>query len=359
LAVDSHIRLPKDSLDRVRLLSSLDSLLMALSDTNDNTDKWIMPTEKESTALLLDEMKGMTTYNDIPMRTSLISVEPLDSTYYLVRLAYLGTMNASPFLRGLVELIACRDGDCFRFTSPLDRNTRQWERQANGHLSVFYPSNASQTAIEKLTTTLALYDTRLNIKNPLYVYFCSDCSNMPSMLRLIGIDYQAEANGLDWSMVDFTLQGREYAFYSNKDELDPHDMFHWRAAKAIPTDKQNHYMICGCAYVYGGSWGISWKQIQEIFKRKMLDGKRHNWLKLYFERYNFGENDEKHLLVTQYINAKIIEKVEKENGFPAVMKLLSSGNMIKDKTHFFSVLNEVAGINEQHFNAKVEGIIAK
>ena len=69
-------------------------------------------------------------------------------------------------------------------------------------------------------------------------------------------------------------------FYQKTD--DPHDIFHARAALAIPENKRNHFMICGCAYVYGRSWGISWYGIQKMFKSRMPYDNKTDWLKLYF-----------------------------------------------------------------------------
>jgi hypothetical protein len=116
-------------------------------------------------------------------------------------------------------------------------------------------------------------------------------------------------------------------------------------------------MICGCAYLYGGSWGISWEEIVKTFKTKMINNKHTDWLKLYDERYNFGESEEKHLLVTQFINALIIQKVEKEKGFAAVKELLSSGNFIKERGNFFKILEKITGINEKNFNKEVWKLI--
>ena len=116
-------------------------------------------------------------------------------------------------------------------------------------------------------------------------------------------------------------------------------------------------MICGCAYIYGGSWGMSWEDIQKMFRLRMSYDKKTDWLKLYFERYNFGESQAKHLLITQFVNALIIQKVEKEQGFPAVVELLSSGNIYKDRENFFKILEQVTGINEKNFNKKVAQLV--
>ena len=111
------------------------------------------------------------------------------------------------------------------------------------------------------------------------------------------------------------------------------------------------------ANVYSGCWGMNWQEIKALFKNKMFENKKQNWLQLYFDRHNFGESSAKYLFVTTFINGLLIEKVEKEQGFHAVKKLLASGDMHKDKDGFFKILEEVTGINEKNFNKKVGKLI--
>ncbi|MDR3340426.1 MAG: hypothetical protein LBT25_10125, partial [Candidatus Symbiothrix sp.] len=84
--------------------------------------------------------------------------------------------------------------------------------------------------------------------------------------------------------------------------------------------------------------------------------KNTDWLKLYFDSYNYGSR-EKDLTVTQFVNALITRKIEKEQGFSAVVELLSSGNMYKEKENFFKILEKVTGINEKNFNKEVGKLI--
>ena len=118
-------------------------------------------------------------------------------------------------------------------------------------------------------------------------------------------------------------------------------------------------MVCGCATLYAGSWGYDWAEIQKMFKERMTCDKKTDWLKLYFEQYNFGESQERPFQITQFINALIIQKVEQEQGFPAVMELFESGNMLKDRENFFRILEKVTGINEKNFNKEVGKLIQK
>ncbi|MDR1170573.1 MAG: hypothetical protein LBK97_07045 [Prevotellaceae bacterium] len=58
--------------------------------------------------------------------------------------------------------------------------------------------------------------------------------------------------------------------------------------------------------------GVFHVKIQKMFKARMKYDRKTDWLKLYFEQYNFGESQAKHLLITQFVNALIIQKVKKE-----------------------------------------------
>jgi hypothetical protein len=358
LTVHSEIRLPKDS---VQLVAALNDFLDAIQ--NGNTEKWVLPAEKPETELLTDEMKGMDKKDSIDFKPYLINVEALaDKEAYSVQVSYMGVREGAPVLRAVFELIAHKTEDGFRFSSPLLRNTRNWLKKEFAYLTCYYQDTVVEKNIEQWANAIIEYDKKLNSNKFTDIYVCNDCNDMTCMLRLVGVNYLMDANGLNWLSTVYTVADKYFAVYTqrllNRKEVDTHDLFHWRAGIAISDDsKYNHYMVCGGAYVYGGSWGYSWEEIQEMFKARMKYDRKTDWLKLYFERYNFGESQENHLLVTQFINALIIQKVEKEQGFPAVMELLSSGSMYDDRENFFRILEKVTGINEKNFNKEVGKLI--
>jgi hypothetical protein len=237
------------------------------------------------------------------------------------------------------------------------RNTENWLKKEFGHLSCYYQDTVAEKNIEQWGNAIIEFDKKLNSSKSIDIYVCNDCNDMACMLHLVGINYLMDANGFSWLSTVYTVTDKDFAVYTQRlsnQKADTHDLFHWRTRAAISDDeKYSHYMVCGCAYVYGGSWGYRWKEIREMFKARMKYDRKTDWLKLYFERYNFGESQAEHLLVTQFINALIIQKVEKEQGFPAVMELLSSGSMYDDRENFFRILEKVTGINEKNFNKEV------
>jgi hypothetical protein len=360
LTVNSEVRLPKDSVESVQLVSALNDFLDAIQ--HGNTEKWILPAEKLETELLTDEMKGMDKKDSMTFKPYLINVEALaDIKAYSVQVSYMGIHDDAPVLRAIFELIVHKTEDGFRFSSPLVRNTKGWLKKEIDYLTCYYQDTVAENFIKQWTGALFEYDRKLNNKQPAVMYLCDDCDEMACMLRLAGVNYLMDANGLNWNSIRFTVADKEIGIYtrtiSRQPQADVHDLFHWRANCVIPQEVRNHYMVCGCAHIYAGSWGYNWEEIQEIFKTRMVYDKKTDWLKLYFERYDFGENLKYSFQITQFINALIIQKIEKEQGFPAVMELFASGNMYNDRENFFRILEKVTGINEKNFNKEVGKLI--
>ncbi len=359
LQIPQGVKLPKDSIERENLIKSLDRFLQ------DTTiySKFVKPEAKEETAILLSEIQDVQKRhkqeeNIKPCLTNLI---PVGKTDYMLDVSFMGVKNEQPTLHAIVNFMATPKDEVFLFSSPLQYNTRGWHSIKDGYLTAFYQDEIDKDYIQKDIKYVKRFDEMLGGSWATTDYYCRSCNNMSDLLRLMGIVYSELYNGKNWIMIDFSNKKHNFCFYPKHffegGIIDPHDTFHSRAYSVIPQEKRNRFMICGCAYIYCGSWLISWEDIQKRFKETVDYKNEKDWLKLYFERYNFGVNKERHLLVTQFVNALIIEKVEKEQGFSAVKKLLASGNMYKNRDEFFRILEEVTGINEQNFNKEVAKLI--
>ncbi len=360
LIVNDNLRLPKDSLEQVQLLNSLDNFL-ELTYT-DRENPFVLASERAETQILLNEIKGtMAKDKSSNIKPYLMNIEPLSNKQsYLIQVAYMNGSNGQPMLLACFDFIAHKTDNGFLFSSPLLRNTKDWKTKKQEYLVMHYQSDANERLVDQYMAYLLDYDRKLGLNKQTEYYFCDECESMVQAMQLTGIRYKVDYNGYSWNSIDFDTDEKVIAIetqrISRQQTIDPHDLFHFRASIAIPEDL-NHYMVCGCAYVYGGSWRISWTDIKKMFKSRMAYDEHTDWLQLYFDRYNFGESQEKHLLVTQFINALIVERIEKEQGFSAVMKLLASGNMYKERDKFFTTLEKVTGINEKNFNKKVKNLI--
>jgi hypothetical protein len=128
---------------------------------------------------------------------------------------------------------------------------------------------------------------------------------------------------------------------------------------AISRRKVNKPIDEACAYLYGGSWGMSWKEIFTRFKVKVSVDEKMDWLNSYGKFYNFGENEETHLLVEYVINALFVQKIEKEQGFQGVWEFLNCGPYEKTNENYFKSLEKLTGITKANFNEKVWELIKK
>jgi hypothetical protein len=360
LYVLPQIKLPEDSVISSNLIAELTDYL-----NNTETDNiYIEPTNKALTLNLTDEImrieNSVKHQNEHFYKPYLINIAQLSDTSYFIQLSYIGIDNGMAVLRANFDLVGFMSkSKRFTFASPIILNTCAWKEKKIDNLTFHYKNELNFAVVDEYIKKLTLFDSKLGNQSKTAEFYC--CSNSSEALRIIGVTYKSDYNGENRIYMSHICDNQiaivTNLFGDDFSTFDPHDLFHERASLAISSDKANRYMICGCAYLYGGSWGISWQEILNTFKTKMTNNKNTNWLKLYDERYNFGESKEKHLLVTQLINALIIQKVEKEKGFPAVIELLSSGNFRKDRNNFFKILEKISGINEKNFNKKVWELI--
>ncbi len=359
LQIGQGVKLPKDSIERKNLIESLDRFLQ------DTTiySKFIKPEAKEETAILLSEIKDVQKRHkqEDNIKLYLTNLIPIGKTDYMLELSFMGVKNENPTLHAIVNFMATPKDKVFLFSSPLQYNTKGWYSIKDGYLTAFYQDETDKSYAQQRMKYIKQFDEMLDGFWATTNYYCRSCNNMSDLLRLMGIIYSELYSGENWIMINFSNKERNFCFYPKhffeSGIIDPHDTFHSRAYSVIPQEKRNRFMICACAYIYCGSWLISWQDIQKRFKETVDYKNEKDWLKLYFERYNFGVSKKRHLLVTQFVNALIIQKVEKEQGFSAVKKLLASGNMYKNRDEFFRILEEVTNINEKNFNKKVSKLI--
>lgn len=361
LSIDESIRLPKDSLEKTNLINSLNDFLFSIGE-NGNTAGWVVTEEKDETQILIEEIKGITDNEDSNKSyPHLVNCEFLfGSNDYLVQVAYISTENSKPFLNAVFEFVAHKNGNKFLFSSPLLRNTQSWNKKTHKYLTFYYQNKSTENAIDQYSDYISEFDDILNVTRKTHYYFSDDCETLSQLMRLAGILYKSDYNGLTWNSSFFNTDGKEIHFYtqrlSRREVVDSHYIFHARANITAP-DKNNLYMVCGAAHIYAGCWGMSWEEMKRMFKEKMTGGKKQDWLQLYYDRYDFGDSKAEYVLVTSFLSGLIIEKVTNEKGFPTAMKLFASGNIYKDKEHFFQILEEVAGINEKNFNKKMDKLI--
>jgi hypothetical protein len=357
ISVPSYIRIPLDSVQKDKLVTALNGLLGQLPGP-DKDNRFVDPSFIPETADLLDEMRGMDKSGTDRFRCYLTNVCGIDSTDYFVQLAYLRTVDSTPILRASFTLIAHRVGEGFRFSSPLRRNTATWHVRKTGYFYFYYsdyPFNESQIAeyIEKAGE----FDRKLGVPPYLTKFYC--CETLQEALEVLGVDYKLDYSGVGSESLTAFGPGVSLHVIGGTDTtiFDLHDLWHDRLHAATPaTTIINRPIDEGCAYLYGGSWGISWEKIFRQFVTFMGDNK--DWLAAFNENKNFALPNQNHLYVDYVINALLAKKIEKEKGFRSVLEWLACGKYEKGNDNYFQALDRVIGINRTNFNANVEELVA-
>ena len=362
--VANNIILPKDSIVRTSLLSSFDTFLSLKNKTaKENTA--VLKKDLLETSLLLDELKDIEKsgrYRDSSFyKGYLTNVIQLDSVNYLLQLSYIGQHDGQPLLRASFTIAAQKKDSLFYFHSLLRENTASWTSQNIGNTKVYFNNCMDKAYVTSYLKMIEKYDRKLNAPVIPTAFYCT--ANFHEVMQLIGVDYKSDYAGFAHNSVtgrqndsNIVVNG---TLAPNATKFDPHDLWHDRLHNVLSVTIINIPVDEGSAYLYGGCWGMTWKEILTKFKTFVATNPTANWLSLYNESKNFSENPKYPLNVDFMINALLIEKIENEKGFSAVIELLSCGKKEKGNENYFKALERITGITTDTFNNQISTLISK
>jgi len=362
LIVPPNIILPRDTIAKKQLITSINDFLSQINKPN-KENSFVQNADLLETSALLDEMKDLGKSDkfkdDNFYKPYLANATQLNDSNFVIQLSYIGVNENLPILRASFTLLAEKKGAHFYFKSPLKQNTTSWKVQKFGNTNVYYKNALNSSKAKAFFKVVADYDKRLNAPNIPAEFYCAD--NFHEVLQLLGIDYKSNYNGYAHNSESATENNHyldvDGTLTSGFVEFDPHDLWHDRLHKVLSTDIINRPVDEGTAYLYGGSWGMSWKDILEKFKTYANVNPNADWLLLYNESKNFDEKGKFPLNVDFVINALIVQKIEKEKGFSSVMGLLSCGKKEKANDNYFKALEKITAISKTNFNATVWTLI--
>lgn len=357
------IRIPLDSVKSGNLLSSLSEFIDSI-DAGATTHPWMAARDRAQTLDLADEISGMQKsrkYKDDHFyKPTLMNIVAISDTAYLLQLSFLGIAEDLPLLRASFELFAYENKDnMFSFSSPVSWNTAQWKLKTIGGTTYHYQDKLNFRKAKNYQELVSAFDRKLGHSTPATEYY--SCRNAVEALRVLGIVYKSDYSGR--KNISLTASdGTTSVVVCNQDSTnfhayDPHDLWHARLRLAVPVSKINKAVDEGCAYLYGGSWGLSWEEIYRQFHEKLVAGKKSDWLELCETNHNFARDKEPELIAGYVINALIVRKLEKEKGFAAVMELLQSSPGNKVDESYFRTLTRLTGITRENFNDEVSRLL--
>ena len=361
LQLHPDIVLPKDSIETKALISSLNNFLQSAQQANEE-NIFVFKDEKIETFIQLDEIKGIEKsekYNDdYFFKPYLTSIVLLKDKNYLIQISYIGTNEKVALLRASFEFIAHKTNNTFTFSSPLLQNTENWKILKQGNTTFHYQNTINKDKVKayiKLTNT---YDAKLKVPEKTMDYYL--CDNVVALNKLIGVTYKSDYNGMAYGTSTSDFGNRKLVVLGNNhstfENFDPHDLFHDRLSLVIARSMVNRPVDEGCAYLYGGSWGFSWKEIFKAFKEQVTSNRSTNWLEIKetpvtFMTGNFPNKAD------YIVNALLVKKIEKEKGFAGVWELLTVGPFENGNEKYYETLEKLTGITKANYNDKVWELI--
>lgn len=362
LQINSSIILPKDSIESKNILNSLENFLIDCQNSNEE-NKFVLEAEKVETFIMLDEIRGIEKNSklktDFFYKPYLTNVVLLSENKYFIQVSYIGFKDEIPILRASFDMIAHKVNDAFVFSSMLKYNTKEWKQKIVNNNNFYYKKKLNKQKLKEFTTLSQKFDTKLKSKNTITEYYCTD--NLIELQKLIGVSYKLDYNSQSESVWSSSYNNRKIIILgdgnSEFSKFDPHDLWHDRLSLVISRKLVYKPVDEAYAYLYGGSWGMSWKEILASFKEKVANNKSIDWKEIKEKPYDFGESKEKHLMADYVVNALIIQKLENEKGFDAVWQLLNCGKWEKGNQKYYEILERLTGITINNYNEKVWQLI--
>jgi hypothetical protein len=347
----------------VQFIASLNNFLNVRSKPNaENNVVW--GNESVETFLLLNQMNGVEKSDKFKdnnfYKPYLTNVVKLNDSTYLAQIAYIGINENTPLLRAGFEFIAHRVGAQFYFSSPLKRNSITWQTTKIDNYTFYCKSKLNKAKAIEYKKTVSFFDKKLQAPEQKTEIYC--CDDFPEVLKMAGIEYNSVYNGFN-ANTNLSSETADKKILVNASEggsfnnFDPHDLWHDRLHRVVSVDMINKPVDEGCAFLYGGSWGMSWKEILGKFNTRLRNTADADWLKLYEEQFDFGDSEAKRLRTNYFLNALIVQKLEKTKGFAAVLELLTCGKYEKGDENYFKVLEKLTGINKSNFNKEIGKLI--
>lgn len=231
------------------------------------------------------------------------------------------------------------------------KNTKTWKTKKIGNNIFHYKNTINIDKVNEFCKLTSTIDKKLKSINKIIDYYC--CDNLIELEKLIGVEYKVDYNGRRESVWSSSYDNRKLIVFgnnnSNFDVFDPHYLFHDRLSLVIPRNKVNKPVDEGCAYLNGGSWGLSWKEILKAFKEQIANNKSVDWTDIKETPVKFKTGN--YTNPANYIvNAILVKKIEKKKGFSEVWELLNVGPFEKGNEKYYQTLEKLTEITKANYN---------
>lgn len=343
----SSVSLKRDSIEKQKVLRSLDAFLQHLGKfIPDSTNNDL---QQLSTLALTEEMV------DSGLSWQVIQLVRMNDS--LFRLQLLSFRNRE--MIGHYEILALKRSHRYCIMSPMWWNVRHWNKRLVRGVDLYYPHTINKAKAKKFVALFRYFNQIIGANYRQTYFLC--CDDLHDALQITGVLYKVSLAGFrsgsvscKWQELILIVDGN---LTSGFNEFDPHDLWHYCLYKWKPRSTWNKPVDEGCAYLYGGSWGLSWQQILQQFHAYADTIPTFRWLELHQGLVEFSDSSAQPLYVSYVLNALIIEQLQAKSGYEAVRALLACGPFQKGNENYFHVLDTYTGINPANFNERIRKLI--
>jgi hypothetical protein len=353
--IPKKIVLPPNTATANLLINSLNGFL-AQKESSNKENTYVLKENLLETSALLDELKGMENNRqtkDTNFYKPYLNNVVQSGDNFIVQFSYIGVNAGVPVLRSSFRLIATKVDGKYYFSSPLKMNTLGWKAKKINNITYHFRDTlpaADAKAFQKLDVS---YDKRLNVPSlPVAFYYCD---NLSDAMQLVGIDYEMDYNGSTGDIFTSRENGERLAvtgWGSHTTQQYGHDLWHSHLHAVVSVAVINRPVDEGCAYLYGGSWGLSWKTILAQLEKYAADNPNADWLTLYTSSTILSGGN-RPVYIAYALNALIVQQIEREKGFAPVIQLVSCGNRQPGDDNYFAALQKITGISNANFNSRM------
>ncbi len=362
IRVASSVRIPMDSSQRVEFVEALSRFtyesqrgLQHLH--NYDTTVW-------QNRMLIDELSDLSASNVLKdpqfYKAQLVSMVELADSSYRLQIAYIGVHDSTAVLRALVRLRArVKTGQSTYFSADTKFENAAWSHVQCAHICFHSSEPLRQEAALNYTRNIRIYDSLLQadiLPTDLYCF-----ETLSDVLSAIGIEYNSDLSGRLRGTSNCVYAGHEYVLSSSGGAafapIDPHDLWHARLRRVENMKLVNKAVDEGCAFLLGGSWGLSWESIRNSFRTWRSSRPEINWHDEYVKGTNIAPKGSYPLQVDYMINAYVVREVERRKGFGAVRDLLRCGLRQMGDANYFSALERITGVKESEFHQWIDKLL--
>lgn len=362
LKVAPNAILPRDTALSRQLCTSLDAFFGQIEGVN-AANEYVHPQYLLETSLLMDEMKELRAsakYKDPDFyKCYLANAVRIDDSLFIIQVAFMGQADGVPLLRASFKMMGLKTGNKMLFYSPLARNTANWHSTQFGSTTFYYGCSVDMKKVKAYFKKVKEFDEILKA-SPIVcsMYYCG---NLVDALQISGVDFKSDYNASSQNTISSMENGQVLqvngSLWANIDNPDPHDLWHARLHNIVPVATINKPVDEGMAYLFGGSWALSWETILDKFKAYAAANKQADWLSLYNQSFNYDPTAKYPLNVDYTINALVVRQLMKDKGIEAVKELCTCGKREAGNANYFAALERITGINKSNFNQRVAQMI--